>query len=166
MKKEKEVENLKNFVNYLSNSEGKTNSQQDVTGIYGLLSRSLDNFKLFNYFLFVPKADTNLSKNNLNLSIELKCLSKSENVKSLLNGMTIFYFLCLFNVKKSVFGFRMISCLIGTGILTTYMIYQNNKPILEIMDILMRKEVEHLYERVKREEEGFDKKVNILYNIK
>jgi hypothetical protein len=134
-----------------------------VTGLYKKFSGYLNYFRYFNYFNYVPKENTKLSQSNLQLAIELKTISKAESFKCYLGGLTLLYLLTLADKKKSVFGYKMTSYMLGSGILILSSLYYVNKPILDIMNIIFNKESEFLYDKMKRETAGFNSKVIMVY---
>jgi hypothetical protein len=150
-----EFRNLENFNNYL-NSPAIVRSQKDVTGIQKLYLTYTNELRKIQYFQFIPKDSSTISQAKLKLAIDMKSLFNYYQLQSYVVGINCLYFSLVFIKSRNVFGFSsLLSIALATGVSIGFFRYHYSK-IFNVMDMFYKNDVKYLYERVKRDESGFN----------
>jgi len=156
-----EFAQLEKFTNFLKDygMEFKNKNQKDVLGIYSLFQSLKDELKLVNYFKFIPKV-TNYTDAKLRLAIEMNSLYKYSQLQSYIIGINCLYLSLIFIKSRKVFGFSSIFSIFGaTGLTFLIFRYFYNK-IFKVMDSMFREDTINLYEKLNRNEIGFNPEVS------
>ena len=165
-----ELKILESFSNFLDDwKKGKSINydQKDETGIKKMFTLYRDELSLVNYFKFIPKTkdkiNVKIAEAKLKLAIDLNNMFKYYQIQSYLIGINCLYFSLLFIKSRKVFGFSSIfSILLSSGLAFYLFRYHYNK-IFRVMDIMFNEDVRSLYNRIRREENGFD--FNVRNNL-
>ena len=156
------LENFRNFLNTNNNKQLNRANPKDVTGLHTYYKNISKELQPIDYFQFIPKGNTLISKNKLNLAIEMNSLFKYYQIQSYLIGMNCLYLSLIFIKSRNVFGFSsMTSILFATG-LTFYIFRYHYTKIFKVMEHFFKEDVNSLYENIKRADTGFTPQV-ILY---
>ena len=155
-----EFKQLEIFSNFLKNKDNKDiyNNQKDVIGIYSLFQSLKDELKLLNYFKFIPKKDQDAK---IRLAIDMYSLYKYSQLQSYIIGINCLYISLIFIKSRKVFGFKSIfSILAASGLTFIIFRYFYNK-IFKVMDYMFREETISLYDKINRNEIGFNPEVSL-----
>jgi hypothetical protein len=154
-----EFQRLESFVNHLSKQKPDVSSSGQAIGYL------MSIFKL-RYFEFIPKDSTYRTKELFKLVMDLKTIEKSYNIKSYIIGFNFLYFSLLLDKRRKIFSLRMLSTLLLTNVVILIQQYYFYNRIFQAMDPLLKHDIEYLYYNLKREREGFDKKVECIFIVR
>jgi hypothetical protein len=80
-------------------------------------------------------------------------------------GLNLFYFLLIFDKRKNIFSFKILSSVLLTlGLITLYQIHDYSK-VLKIMHLLYKDKLQILLNEIGKEnlKENLDKNVRVIY---
>lgn len=153
-----EFKSLETFNNYL-NTPAVKKSQKDVTGLQFFYLKYTNELRKIQYFQFIPKDSSNVSQAKLKLAVDMKSLFNYYQIQSYLVGINCLYFSLIFMKSRNVIGITsLMSMILASGVTFGFFRYHYSK-IFNVMDVFFKGEVKFLYERAKRDEIGFNQKV-------
>jgi hypothetical protein len=118
------------------------------------------------YFEFIPKDSVIKSTELIKLTVDLKAIEKNYNLKSYIVGFNFLYFALLLDKRKRIFSFNMLVILGLTNIIILIQQFYFYHRITQALDPLLSKDIEQLYQSLKRERQGFNKKVESIFIIR